>query len=312
VPDTNPPRVGVVIPSYNSGAYLLECLQSVVGQSFADWEAIVVDDASTQDDPHESVQRIADSRVRLVRHDANRGLAAARNTGIRATEAPLVLVLDSDDQLDPSFLDATIEALESHQVDCAFADYRLFGGSDEIWRHEGPYTFPSLLMRQTIPGAGVLLRREVWENVGGYDEAAALRGGNEDWAFWIAAIGNDVQVARVPRPLYLYRRHTTSMSASSLRREAHIQRSYIYLQHRQIFDRHRAGGAFLARGYVLSARAAWSNGRRLHAVALSLNGAARPRISGYLLRYLLRPLRGKRRADSHALTSEWQGVVNGE
>lgn len=102
------PRFSIVIPAYNVGAYLERCLASVVGQAFGDWEAIVVDDASTDDTPQVAARFAEeDARVRVVRHEANRGLHLVRRTGVEAASGDWALFLDGDDELaDLSVLEA--------------------------------------------------------------------------------------------------------------------------------------------------------------------------------------------------------------
>jgi len=94
--------VTIVIPCYRHAHYLEECLTSVRAQTHAAWKAIVVDDCSPDEQEiRKVVERFADPRIRIVRHEVNRGLGASRNTGIRASDTELVLPLDSDDRLAP-------------------------------------------------------------------------------------------------------------------------------------------------------------------------------------------------------------------
>ena len=89
------PAVSVIIPAYNQSIYINESVRSVLGQSYQDFELIVVDDGSTDETP-QILAKIQDPRIRIVRQ-SNSGLSAARNTGLRESSAPLVTFLDSDD-----------------------------------------------------------------------------------------------------------------------------------------------------------------------------------------------------------------------
>lgn len=102
------PTVAVVIPAYNPGPYLRPALDSVIGQTFTDWECVVVDDGSTED--LSWVDGI-DKRVRLITK-RNQGVSIARNVGVAATTAPWVAFLDSDDLWYPKKIEAQLATVD--------------------------------------------------------------------------------------------------------------------------------------------------------------------------------------------------------
>ena len=104
------PVVSIIVPSYNRGYCIAQCLRSALDQTFTDFEIIVVDDASS-DDTRAQVASISDSRIHYLAHDSNRGGAVARNTGIRAAQGEFVAFLDSDDHWLPDKLEKQIAAL---------------------------------------------------------------------------------------------------------------------------------------------------------------------------------------------------------
>jgi glycosyltransferase involved in cell wall biosynthesis len=265
------PRVSIAIPCYNQAEYLPDTLGSLLGQTEPNWEAIVVDDCSTSGDPEVVVRGLGDPRVRVVRHARNRGLAAARNTGIGHTSGDLVLPLDADDMLTPRYLERMAGALDAHpEGDCAFPDFELFGEEAGCRRYQ-IFDITRLFYEQWLPGPGTLLRRSFWERVGGYCEEEPLRKGNEDWDFWFSAAERGFYAIHIPGPLYRYRRHADSMSIG-LRSYEHATRSFIYRRHKTFFDSHRAGSGFKARGYYASARAAWRRGHPVRAGLLAGRG----------------------------------------
>jgi hypothetical protein len=137
------PVVSVIVPCFNRAQKLGPTLDSVLGQTFANWEVIVVDDGSTDDLAH-SIERYSDdSRVRLERHRCNLGASAARNTGVRAARGRFVAFLDSDDIWLPRKLERQLTALSAvadpDQVLCVTQTLVVGAGG---WRcvrpHRGP------------------------------------------------------------------------------------------------------------------------------------------------------------------------------
>src|SRR2546422_584004 len=123
--------VSIVVPCYNQADYLGECIRSIRAQSFQQWEAIIVDDGSEESERvTDVVRRVGDSRIHLLRHERNRGLAAARNTGISESGSDCFVCVDADDCLATSYLASLLPVLQSdNTLDCVFADYVVFGAA---------------------------------------------------------------------------------------------------------------------------------------------------------------------------------------
>jgi ubiquinone/menaquinone biosynthesis C-methylase UbiE len=159
--------------------------------------------------------------------------------------------------------------MERNDADCAFADFQLFGIENPVWRF-GIKTMDDLARTQGIPGAGTIMRRSLWEQVGGYCEAPELRAGNEDWDFWIGAATFGFSAARVSRPLYFYRRHALSMSNSVLSPIEWQTREFILRRHPKFFGNRDRARVFRSNGLVKSASANLRAKRRLAALLLTL------------------------------------------
>jgi len=163
------PLVSIVIPFYHTYAQHLDaCLDSVLQQTYTNWEAIVVDDASRTDEGRVIVERIGNPKIRIMRHEQNRGQAAGRNTGIRASSGEFIMALDCDDLLATTHLQKLIQALEAHP-DCgaAYSDYRLFSAvSGDL--HWPVRDTRALLKEQWIPHPGTVVRRSLWDQTSGY------------------------------------------------------------------------------------------------------------------------------------------------
>lgn len=105
------PEISVIVPVYNAGEYLAPCIESVLAQTFADFELILVDDAST-DDSGEVCDSFNDPRIRVIHKGENGGVSAARNTGLAYARGNYVSFVDADDRIHPHFLEVT------HKVSC--------------------------------------------------------------------------------------------------------------------------------------------------------------------------------------------------
>ena len=114
-------KVSVIMPAYNSEVYIRESIDSVLAQSFTDFELIVVDDGST-DTTAAIVESYTDSRIRLIRQP-NRGVSEARNTGIEAARGQYITFLDSDDLYYPDFLKTLYHLIRSNQAEMSFSNY---------------------------------------------------------------------------------------------------------------------------------------------------------------------------------------------
>jgi GT2 family glycosyltransferase len=264
-------EVTLVIPCYNHAHFLKDCLQSLLEQTYVHWKAIVVDDFSSD---YRAIQPIldelGDERIRVVRHEVNKGLGASRNTGIRESDSPLVFPLDADDKLDPRALELIVpEFVADPGVDCAYPDVMMFGRQEGVLIFPGPAPGrPVTHPEHTIPGAGTMMRRTLWERMGGYDESKALRHGREDFEFWIRAFSQGCRSKRVPHALYLYRHAHTSMN-TECRLHDHVVNQYIHDKHRTVFESPEEARTFLSTGYWSASEASYQKGQYLRALGLA-------------------------------------------
>jgi GT2 family glycosyltransferase len=224
------PAVSVIVPCYNGGRYLDVLLASLAAQTFRDFETVIVDDGSTDEATRAKLASL-DPGIRVVRQE-NRGLAAARNTGFREARADLILPLDCDDQLDPSFLSEVHGALSTGPADVGFAftHMRLTGARtgmracrfdrfDQLFVNDLPYA--------------MLIRKRAWEMAGRYDES--MRDGYEDWEFNIRLAAAGFRGVELAKPLLVYHVSATGMLAStSLPRHGTLWRR-IRTKHRDLY-----------------------------------------------------------------------------
>lgn len=212
------PHVSVVIPAYNAAQTLGQTLDALLAQTYPRWEAIVVDDGSS-DATAELAARFAaaDSRVRVLRQ-ANQGPPGARNAGLALASAPWLLCLDADDWLAPTFLARLTGALEANPaLDAVHCAWVRVSPAGEI---SGPFygppdedLFPALTSSCTLDTPGVcLVRRSLVEAVGGFDPR---RRHADDWDLWLRLARAGARFGAVREPLFFYRLQPASSSLAS-------------------------------------------------------------------------------------------------
>jgi glycosyltransferase involved in cell wall biosynthesis len=207
----------VIIPCFNLGRFLDEAVESVLSQTFRDYEILIVDDGSTDAETAARLEAYRRGPARVIRTE-NRGLPAAKNTGIANTTGLYICALDADDRLEPHMLERSVAALEQ-QPEIAFVSHwlRYFGDTTGEWRPER-CDFPALLDVNSVNGAA-LVRRSAVQAVGGYDESFTT--GCEDWDFWITLVERGFAGVILPEVLFNYRRRPSSMSRTMLETEGH-------------------------------------------------------------------------------------------
>lgn len=263
--------ISVIIPCFRQAHYLRDCLDSVSGQTCPRWEAIVVDDGSPDGARiREVVESYADRRIRLHLMDRNRGLAASRNAGASLARHPLLVSLDADDKLAARYVETVSEEFAADPgLECVYTDYEAFGVSNAVSEMRLPETVAEVAAGLRMPGAGIAVRRSLWDRIGGYDESGELLPGRTDLEFNIRLAAGKPLTRHLPLPLYLRRLAGPSMCTKARLREHKLYR-YIYQKHRKSFDECGGGGVFLGRGYSIAAKAALESGTPYRAVGLAI------------------------------------------
>lgn len=201
------PRVSVIIPTYNRAYILGRAIQSVLNQTYQDFEVIVVDDGST-DNTEEVVLNFGSEKMRYIRHDKNRGAGAARNTGIRAARGEYIAFQDSDDKWYPNRLEEIAGIMEDHEnIDFIFS-YGKIIKNGEIIGDVGRAPWANDLSREElvvrlfsdnfIALQGVVVKKERVLEVGGFDERLTSA---EDYDLWLRLIPI-CSVHFVDKPVY--------------------------------------------------------------------------------------------------------------
>lgn len=198
-----------MIPCFNHGEFLPEAVASVTSLRRDDVELIVVDDGSTDEGTRKEMDELTAQGIKVLRQQ-NRGLAAARNAGILASQGQYILPLDADNRLRPAYIDHAVRILEADpQVGVVYGDAEYFGACAGRW-NVGPFDLNKLLHWNYIDACAVH-RRVIWEQNSGYDGSMPAQG-FEDWDFWLGALEHGWQFAYVPEILFDYRVARQSMT----------------------------------------------------------------------------------------------------
>jgi glycosyltransferase involved in cell wall biosynthesis len=205
--------VTVIVPTRNRSALLAMTMRSVLRQQNVELEVIVVDEGST-DDTAAMLSRVADSRVRVLRHEAPYGLSTARNRGAAAAGGDWLAFIDDDDLWAPDKLAQQLRAAASTGRDWVYTgcvnishDAQIIGGRPPLASEQVMKAIPRF---NAIPGGGsnVVVRRRTWQRAGPFD---ARLHKCEDWEMWIR-LAKYGAPACVSRPLVAYRVHDANMS----------------------------------------------------------------------------------------------------
>lgn len=244
------PEVAIVIPCYRYGHLLAEAVASAAAQTWSNLRIVIVDDGSPDNTAAVAaglIERFSERRIELVQQ-ANQGLSAARNAGIRATNSAFVLPLDADDKLAPNYVERLLVELQATVADVATPNGRTFGDEDQPLTTQ-PVTRRRLLANNCLVYAS-LYRRELFDRVGGY---GPIKPGYEDWDFWLSALEHGAKFVHVAEPLFLYRKHGATMLAVA---DRHAMRLFatIASNHPKLFSkwRVRLGQKLLAAGETAS------------------------------------------------------------
>jgi glycosyltransferase involved in cell wall biosynthesis len=213
--------VSVVIPAHNYAHYLPVALRSVLGQTWKELEVVVVDDGSG-DDTRAVVAQFTDPRVRYI-WQANAGLSAARNTGIREARNSFLAFLDADDAWQPEFLSVVMEKLAAAGPGfslIATATSRMNANGEPLkapkhsFQREGELTVRDFCLRNRPLSSSIVVRRAVFEACGLFDTTLCS---SEDRDMWIRATAAGHRFMFLNRPLALVRRHGGNMSGHAQR-----------------------------------------------------------------------------------------------
>jgi len=209
------PTVSVIIPAYNQANFIDKAINSVLKQTYQDFEIIVVDDGCT-DDTEDVIRGFPDKRVKYIKkYKKNKGISVARNIGIKVARGKYIAFLDSDDEFLPERLGKQVQLLQNKSsevgVVCSWS-YNIDEKGNYICKRCLPkkdgYIYEDLLSTNPISVPTVLIRKECFNRVGLFDD---LLNTQQDWDMWIR-IAKYYRFALIKIPLVKYRLHPNQVS----------------------------------------------------------------------------------------------------
>ena len=226
--------VSIIMPSYNQGLYLAEALDSVLAQTYTNWECIIVDDGS-----HDNTKEVAnsysakDSRIQYI-YQENNGVSAARNNGVAHSKGGFILPLDGDDKLHPQFIEFALkEIVKDRNIRVVYSDVQYFGIRNDIYKL--PDFSIEKLMGQNILCVTALFRREDFDRTGGFNDN--MREGFEDWDFWLSMFQDGEGTAhKIPQVLFYYRIKPVSRNNTAAKKNIDYGR-IVWENHREMFSK---------------------------------------------------------------------------
>lgn len=225
------PKVSVIIPCYNHGQYLNEAVESVLNQTWQNFEIIIVDDGSDDEKTRLILADYNKPKTRII-HTDNQGLASARNNGIKEAKGEYVLPLDADDKIGSEYTEIAVKILdENPDIGIVYCQASYFGDKDGLIDLP-EFSLEGILKKNIIFCSGFFRKRD-WERVKGYNTNMVY--GLEDWDFWLSLLELNLKPYRIPKTLFYYRIKKTSMLNTMSEEAPFFMIKNVIFNHRQLF-----------------------------------------------------------------------------
>lgn len=200
-------EISCILPVYNGENYLKSAIDSVLAQTFQDFELIIVDDGSTDSSP-EILKSYKDKRIKIITNKKNLNLPKSLNIGFSHATGYAWTWTSHDNLYHESAFETYLDYLNG--FDIVYSDWTVIDSSDNIIKTVSAAPI-SQIDTCNVVHASFMFLPQVWKNLGGYDESAFLA---EDWDFWIRAFFSGMSFRRIPKCLYSYRVHDKMLCTS--------------------------------------------------------------------------------------------------
>ncbi len=204
--------ISIILPTYNGSRFIKKSLDSIINQTYENWELIIVDDCSVDETPNiikEYVKK--DKRIKSIRNEINQKLPASLNIGFREAKGDYLTWTSDDNFYEPNAIEKMLEVLENNpKSDFVYANMYLIDEEDNILKLK-PRKNVNTLYNGCCIGACFMYKRELYAKFGDYDENAFCA---EDYEYWLRLWSNGVNFFLLKEYLYYYRDNSQSLSAT--------------------------------------------------------------------------------------------------
>lgn len=240
------PIVSIIIPYYNHGKFIDETIASIERIPNKEcFEVVIVNDGSTDAFSIERIAEIAKTGHYKVIDQKNQGVCVARNNAIANSRGQFILPVDSDNRLQPQYLEKALEVFRKEPESMiVYCDYNLFGIETGV-RKAGPFNLQRLMLGNFIDNCS-MFRRELIDKIGGYDPYPTIVG-VEDWELWMRAAFAGCKFHYIEEPLFDYRVAELSQIGRLLanKKKGNANISYFEKKHEQFFGPQYVDGVMM-------------------------------------------------------------------
>ncbi|MBF0543024.1 MAG: glycosyltransferase family 2 protein [Candidatus Riflebacteria bacterium] len=233
----NAPEISVVSPCYNHGEFIEDMLSSVLAQTFQGFEVIIVNDGSN-DSTRKKLDTICHPKVKIL-HCSHNGPSFARNAGIEEAKGKIVLNLDADDKIAPTYLEKAYEIFFSNpEIGIVASEVEYFGAKSGKF-HLDSFSLKGML-KDNLISSTALFKKSDWEKAGGYSIDFPF--GIEDYDFWLSILELGKEVYKIPETMAYYRKYSDYVKCRSERRKCSRKKStlarlMLFHRHQKLFAR---------------------------------------------------------------------------
>ena len=226
------PKVSIIMPVYKTALYLHEAMDSMLSQTFMDFELIVLNDCSP-DNADEILDTYTDPRIVRYKGEKNAGLSNVLNVGIEMARGKYIARMDSDDISMPNRLQIQVDYLETHpEIDLVSVGMQLFGAKEAVWVRERN---PEKVKSEAMFHSPVLHASSVWHKDSFEKYGLRFRQEmvpSEDYDLWTRALLNGLKLVNLPEVLYKYRMHNaqaTLQTEKTREKDREVQKNYLHV-----------------------------------------------------------------------------------